>query len=77
MPRELVTVTVGQCGNQIGAKFWDMALREHAEHNQLGLFDESMSTFFRNCDTRWVADLSLHVANCSPLSLSVPLHLTK
>ena len=55
MPRELVTVTVGQCGNQIGAKFWDLALREHAEHNKLGLFDESMSTFFRNCDTRWVS----------------------
>jgi tubulin epsilon len=30
MPRELVTVQVGQCGNQIGCRFWDIALREHA-----------------------------------------------
>ena len=43
MPRELITIQVGQCGNQIGGRFWDMALREHAAINQEGIFDEAMS----------------------------------
>ena len=52
MPRECVTVQIGQCGNQIGSRFWDMVLSEHAAHGSAkqGLFDESMSTFFRNVD---------------------------
>ena len=33
MPRELITVQIGQCGNQIGCKFWEMALKEHAAAN--------------------------------------------
>ena len=43
-------LSVGQCGNQIGARFWDMALREHAQYNQSMLYDETMATFFRNMD---------------------------
>jgi len=27
---------VGQCGNQIGYRFWDLALREHASVNKVG-----------------------------------------
>ena len=27
--REVVTLSIGQCGNQIGWRFWDTALREH------------------------------------------------
>jgi len=45
--RELVTVQVGQCGNQIGCRFWEMALREHAAYNTRGVYDEPLSTFFR------------------------------
>ena len=30
MPREAIVVQVGQCGNQIGCRFWDLALHEHA-----------------------------------------------
>ena len=26
MPRELVTIQCGQCGNQIGCRFWELAL---------------------------------------------------
>eukprot|EP01050_Picozoa_sp_SAG11_P015797 SAG11_NODE_2089_length_3844_cov_3.009880_1_plen_69_part_00 len=48
MPRELITIQVGQCGNQVGCKFWEMALKEHAAANPQGLFDEAMSSFFRN-----------------------------
>lgn len=31
MVRELVTIQVGQCGNQIGRQFWQLALEEHAK----------------------------------------------
>lgn len=51
MVREMVTIQVGQCGNQIGRMFWEQALAEHAVHNQEGLFDEAMSSFFRNVET--------------------------
>ena len=43
MPRELITIQVGQCGNQIGHRFWELALREHAANNSAGLFDDAMS----------------------------------
>ena len=48
MPRELITIQIGQCGNQLGCKFWDMALAEHAQYSPSGTFDESMSSFFRH-----------------------------
>lgn len=49
MPSEIITIQVGQCGNQIGMKFWDLALREHA--NRGILFDNSMTSFFKFEDT--------------------------
>eukprot|EP00939_MAST-03C_sp_MAST-3C-sp1_P004167 g4167.t1 len=54
MPREIVTLQVGQCGNQIGCKFWELALQEHAKNNgaSKATYDESMSTFFRNVEKR-------------------------
>jgi tubulin epsilon len=57
MPRELITIQVGQCGNQIGHRFWDLALKEHAEHakrTKNSLFDDSLSSFFRNVDSRYL-----------------------
>ena len=47
-----ITIQVGQCGNQIGCRFWDLALREHSNVNKKGIFDESLSTFFRNVEAR-------------------------
>ncbi|XP_014734789.1 PREDICTED: tubulin epsilon chain isoform X2 [Sturnus vulgaris] len=47
-----VVVQVGQCGNQVGCRFWDLALREHAAVNKKGMYDEALSSFFRNVDTR-------------------------
>ena len=47
-----ITIQIGQCGNQIGCRFWDLALREHASINKKGIFDESMSTFFRNVESK-------------------------
>uniref|UniRef100_I3JZK5 Tubulin epsilon 1 n=2 Tax=Oreochromis TaxID=8139 RepID=I3JZK5_ORENI len=49
-----VVVQVGQCGNQVGCRFWDLALREHAHVNKRGLYDEALSSFFRNVDSRYV-----------------------
>ncbi|XP_078397506.1 tubulin epsilon chain [Cetorhinus maximus] len=47
-----VLVQVGQCGNQVGCRFWDLVLREHANVNKKGIYDEALSNFFRNVDTR-------------------------
>ena len=43
---------LGQCGNQVGCRFWEMALREHAAHNAGGRYDEPLSSFFANRDSR-------------------------
>jgi tubulin gamma len=29
MPREIITIQVGQCGNQIGMEFWKQLCLEH------------------------------------------------
>ncbi|KAI8469944.1 MAG: epsilon tubulin [Monoraphidium minutum] len=61
MPREIVTIQVGQCGNQVGCRFWEMALREHAAYNPRGLYDAALSSFFRNVDTRFEPPINLPV----------------
>ena len=47
-----IVIQVGQCGNQIGCRFWDLCLREHAHHNPSGDYDQSISSFFRNTESR-------------------------
>ncbi|XP_072550551.1 tubulin epsilon chain isoform X2 [Salminus brasiliensis] len=47
-----VVVQVGQCGNQVGCRFWDLALREHSHVNKKGIYDEALSSFFQNVDPR-------------------------
>ena len=63
MVRELITIQVGQCGNQIGREFWTLALKEHALYASDGCFDESMSSFFRNVDSRYDDPLDLPFEN--------------
>lgn len=29
MPREIITLQVGQCGNQVGSEFWKTIIKEH------------------------------------------------
>nr|XP_039268620.1 tubulin epsilon chain-like [Styela clava] len=48
-----IMVQVGQCGNQIGCRFWDLCLREHSFHDQKGIYNDSVSSFFRNTDSRF------------------------
>ncbi|XP_020392795.1 tubulin epsilon chain isoform X2 [Rhincodon typus] len=57
-----VLVQVGQCGNQVGCRFWDLVLREHANVNKKGIYDEALGNFFRNVDTRSTNgdDINLH-----------------
>ena len=74
MVREMVTVQVGQCGNQIGRRFWAELLHEAAAQQQsqaqaqapsqgggVGRYDAAMSAFFRNVDARYepAAELSV------------------
>ena len=66
MVREVVTIQVGQCGNQVGWRFWDLVLREHVQHNRAGLFDESLSSFFRNVDTRHADPLEIPLGAGQP-----------
>ena len=35
-----------------GSAFWDLALREHAAFNKTGVFDDALSSMFRNVDSR-------------------------
>lgn len=52
MPREIVLIQVGQSGNQIGWRFWELVLKEHGEliksKKKKPVFDDAMSSFFRN-----------------------------
>ena len=34
MPREIVNLQVGQCGNQIGIEFWRQLCREHGINDE-------------------------------------------
>lgn len=52
MPREIITIQVGQCGNQIGYGFWDLLLKEHAEHHKAPVFNDALSSFFKNLDSK-------------------------
>ncbi|KAL2918849.1 hypothetical protein HK105_201683 [Polyrhizophydium stewartii] len=47
-----VVLQVGQCGNQVGGRFWDLVLQEQASYNSSGVYDDSMSSFFRNVDAK-------------------------
>ncbi|KAJ3270606.1 Tubulin epsilon chain [Terramyces sp. JEL0728] len=58
MPQSIV-LQVGQCGNQvtetniqIASKFWNLALQEEAKYNNTGVYNDSLSTFFRNVDPK-------------------------
>jgi hypothetical protein len=57
MPREIITVQVGQCGNQIGCRFWEMALREHAAYNPRGVYDAALSRCAAGGRRGWAAGM--------------------
>ncbi|GAB1609133.1 tubulin epsilon chain-like, partial [Argonauta hians] len=53
-----IIIQVGQCGNQIGRQFWDLALQEHARTNKKAIYNEAVSSFFRNIDSRTDSSIS-------------------
>ena len=53
MVREIIHLSVGQCGNQIGCKFWETVAFEHGL-DKLGIYTgsnaeqlEKLSVFYR------------------------------
>ncbi len=42
--REIVHIQAGQCGNQIGAKFWEVISDEHGTYLRLLLHQSAHST---------------------------------
>lgn len=50
MPREIITIQVGQCGNQLAMRFWDLALREYKQYHDKDVFTDALSSFFTNLD---------------------------
>lgn len=63
-----VVLQVGQCGNQIGWRFWDSALRELGAQDTSGLYTHAVATLFRN-----VPD----VRSSSALRCGTPLRFLK
>lgn len=45
-----IVVQVGQCGNQLGYRFWDLALREHRQANFI--VDDAVNSFFHTVDSK-------------------------
>lgn len=43
---EILFLQIGQCGNQIGWKFWEKALEEHVKHHKSSPYDLSYQSFF-------------------------------
>lgn len=60
MPRrEIVTVQIGQCGNQIGRRMWYELVHEAASLEKQCRYEASMSVFFRNVDSRSESELAV------------------
>eukprot|EP01128_Nolandella_sp_AFSM9_P002022 TRINITY_DN12414_c0_g1_i1.p1 TRINITY_DN12414_c0_g1~~TRINITY_DN12414_c0_g1_i1.p1 ORF type:complete len:487 (-),score=112.82 TRINITY_DN12414_c0_g1_i1:77-1537(-) len=61
MPREIITVQVGQCGNQIGSEFWTRLCAEHgigmdgyALHQRSDVGDRKDVFFYQADDNRYI-----------------------
>lgn len=40
MPRKEITIQVGQCGNQIGLKFWETISQEQAKFTKDAIYSD-------------------------------------
>lgn len=56
-----IIVQIGQCGNQVGFRFWDLALREysHAKANKVAFLENSIQSFFSPKDDSNVEEENL------------------
>ena len=85
MPREIITVQVGQCGNQIGTEFWKQLCREHGISDEGILMDYADQTvndrkdvFFYQVRVRTPTHPTTgnhaHIRNISPHAHAPPFH---
>jgi len=49
MPEQIL-LQIGQAGNQIGAKFWECALKEHAALNNGMKYTQAEASYFKNTE---------------------------
>lgn len=65
MVREVVIVQVGQCGNQIGRRFWTEQLNEAVVGGRTdgGFYESAMSALFRNVDVRYTPAVELSIGS--------------
>ena len=54
--REIVHLQVGQCGNQVGTKFWEMICHEHGLEPSTGLFTGTSSLQAERLGVYWDAE---------------------
>lgn len=73
MPREVITIQVGQCGNQVAYKFWELLLEEHSKNNKTGLYDDAMSSFFSNVDKDSTLPIGSEIKNLKARSVVVDM----
>jgi tubulin gamma len=63
MPREVITLQVGQCGNQIGTEFWKQLCAEHGI-NKDGILEEFAQN--GNAGDRKVGGCTSVESSCDP-----------
>jgi hypothetical protein len=70
MPREMVMLQLGQCGNQIGFEFWKKLCKEHGISNE-GILEEHATEGLDRKDVFFYQVLNVLLANkhesCSPI----------
>ena len=67
MPRELVTVQVGQCGLQVGTKFW--SARPAQTNESAGMTAWCCHQLSRAMDSEWMSELTQLIDIASLLCL--------
>jgi hypothetical protein len=62
---------VGQCGNQIGLKFWETILEEQGQLAKNAIFSDSLSVFFRNVDSKKTLKVGHEIKNLKARAIIV------
>ena len=60
MPREIVHLQAGQCGNQIGSKFWEIVSDEHGLHPD-GTYNGDSDLQLERIEVKYIKARSIHI----------------